>query len=566
MFARGCVKVFGSISICFFIYCFLVMLTVNSAYCQDAQMKAAKPASGDIQGRLKDAQTGEWINGATITINTSPPQTATMGKYGAFAFYGVDVPMYGEKEYTLTIQAKDGDPYLTTEVPVTVKCSDTVAVTIELEPVPLIGNIEGTVKSSPAGVGIIGLGVILLKDGTQVGLSVTDNDGKYYFDDLEPGEYAVATGTEYEFFEHGYTDGVEVVGLKTTIVDFNLRRLMRGSVIDKDTLSNITGATVRIIDQEAESTTDAEGKFELLVEYSGFQWVLVTGDGYNLAVLNINFSDENLPPLDVSLFPIEDPNLPAPGSIAGAVMTPGNLGGAASVIISVFQGSDIVGTKITDRSGQYKFESLQPGTYRVVAFSLIGEQIGERDGIVVESNGLRIVGFTGMPTFQGLIVDSGTGDPLSGATVMEMPSGLTSTTEPDGSSYFDFDTFGHHDFVVSHDGHYTDSFPVTITVENVNDPPTFSLDPVPPGQQTPGTIMGIVTSNMQNVNVKYVTVKLFQGSNVIEETNPQESGLYIFPAVDAGTYSVSAIPPPACTFPTMIVEVNSASMISSMLS
>lgn len=142
---------------------------------------------GTIAGTALD-DGGQPVSGVGVALvqGGSTLRSATTGADGAFQFADVDVGAY-----TLSLTAPPGFQLAAGQanpVGVTVTANSTTNVTLQFEAdLPLMGGVEGSARFQ--GEGVQGATVDLGGAGT--GQTVTDADGDYRFEDLDPGDYTV---------------------------------------------------------------------------------------------------------------------------------------------------------------------------------------------------------------------------------------------------------------------------------------------------------------------------------------------------------------------------------------
>ena len=307
-------------------------------------------------------------------------------------------------------------------------------------------NNNGLFDAGESGIG--GVTVSLLDaNGVPTGLTaVTDADGAYHFEGLEPGTYGVAEQQPAGFFDGldtaGTAGGVaENPGDRITQVvlapgamgaNYNFGELrpasIRGRVhsdLDEDCEldpgeSPIEGVTVYLLnangDRIASTTTDAQGEYvfdnlapgtygvEEMQPDGFFQGGQVVGSAGGLSIVQDRITNIVLTPgtdaVDYNF--CEHP----PASIAGNVYADDNDNGVfdtgesgiGGVTLSLLDasGQPTGQTTVTAADGSYRFDNLEPGTYGVSELQPAGffdgrDAAGSAGG-VAENPGDRITG------------------------------------------------------------------------------------------------------------------------------------------------------------------------------
>jgi len=228
-------------------------------------------------------------------------------------------------------------------------------------------------------------------------------------------------------------------------------------------------------------------------------------------------------------------------SIAGATVSLYN-SNAASVL---------VGTKNTDASGNYEFDSLSAGKYYIVA----SEQgfNTQTDTVTVTTTANATANFqlgtakiTGLPALSGSIKAASTGSVISGATVTLYTSGsvLVSTTQSNAAGYYAFDTVNPGKYIVTAGTNRYAAHSDTVTVvAGSNVTANFQLSNIADLQIA---IQSQVTGG--SIDTAYV---IFDGDTILREI-PTPSG-YVDLQLAEGPHRLQVAAPGFITVDTSII-------------
>ncbi|KAI2514320.1 oxidoreductase [Fragilaria crotonensis] len=390
--------------------------------------------NGAITGTVKD-DNGKPIAGVPIQLQSGGPMptviaTTTTDFNGVYEFTEVEPGSYKVVETNLAAypinvydydttndgDSEDGNKVTDNVVGVTLTPGETDTGNDFVD--SNNGKITGTVKNDNGSP--LSSVLLTLKDSTGVvATTVTNGNGIYVFDNLEPGIYTVVETNPVEYpanlLDQDFTNDSDPTDSDTTvdnIIGVTLQpgetddgnnfvdsdnASISGSVKDdsqtplvgvKISLSNSTGVV-------ATTLTDAGGLYEFTGLEPGPYTVTETNpDGYKTDISDGDTSfdgdatDGVLTPPDnaisVTLMPSEadanndfvDSNK---GSISGRVVDD-KLNPLAAVILSLNQGTTTVATTVTAADGSYKFTGVAPGDYSVIEINPDGYPSNVRDG------------------------------------------------------------------------------------------------------------------------------------------------------------------------------------------
>ena len=387
----------------------------------------------------------------------------------------------------------------------------------EEPPSSIAGNVFADVdEDCVRDAGEIGIGGVVVRlldgDGREVARTTTDADGRYRFDGLTAGDYTVIEEQPDGFLHGGQRAGsgggddsvADVISdirlsAGTTLVNYDFCEVepgsIRGTVIadrDGDCVQDpdeagIAGVTITLYDDADEivavTQTDADGNYFFEGLAPGRYRIVETqpedfldgdespGTGNGWVIANDQLGLDLAP--GESLVEYDFCEIP-PGSISGSVIADrdGDCirdpedGPIQGVEIVLYDDTDaIVSRTMTDAAGEYRFDNLPPGRYRIVevqpeAFLDGDESPGTGNGWVIANDELGVVlsageilvdydfceippasigGHVWVDVDTDRIFDDGE-EPLPGVIVELIHNGdriATTTTDVDGGYRFD---------------------------------------------------------------------------------------------------------------------------------
>lgn len=345
---------------------------------------ALQPNPGIISGTVTNAVTAAPIASATISVFSGSAfiESTLTDSNGNYLLPGL-----APGHYTLVTQAAN---FQSDAVGATVASNSTTTVNFLLSPES--GSISGKVTNSVTTNPIPNATVEVLNGPILIASALTDPSGNYSIPNLEQNTYTVmakASGFSQK------SQSITVNANQTTTANFALDPTpgtIAGTVTDALTTNPIPSATVRIFQGTtfiAFDLTDVNGSYSIPDLAPGNYFVVASADGYQTKV-SAKTVITGL--TTIANFALDS----SPGAIEGRVVE--SCGGTPihGALITVTDGSTIVGFDLSDVNGNYFISGLAPGNYTVTAAKknfLIGNSPA-----TVTANATTIVNFSLQPT------------------------------------------------------------------------------------------------------------------------------------------------------------------------
>lgn len=400
-----------------------------------------EPDEGTLQGTVTDTD-GNALANVLVSCGDFSTSTDENGEY--------EIDEIPEGSYTVTFTLQD---YIPVELYAEITGGETTTLdaTLQEDQQPVYGSIKGRVVD-PQYNGISGATVSYEFQGQAGSSTTTDSNGFFTFQNLDPGVYTVSASKDgYD----GMSSDVNVTAGEQVEVEITLTPVVTptgsiaGTVKDGDgnVLSGVTvsaGGTT--------TTTDSQGQYTISDLDPGSYTVNFTKDGYNSVVLYADVVSGSTTTLNATL---EKEDEPTTGMIEGKVIDM-NGDGIANASVSFARRIGTSSTTTTDSKGNFSFQDVTPGDYRVTA-SKTGYITNYVDITVNagQTSTCQIV-LPGEPTptgsIEGTVTDTD-GNPLQG--VLVNAGSYSTTTDVNGDyALSDVDT-GTYTVTFSRDGYHS---------------------------------------------------------------------------------------------------------------
>lgn len=317
----------------------------------------------------------------------------------------------------------DGDPY------VTALALRALAAAAEILPPSTTGQVSGTVAELASGEAIAGAQVLV--SGPQAATLLTDGNGAFASQGLDPGTYSIQVSKAgYASASASATVSAGVTTLLGTIrlAVASTTAIVRGTVRDGVTGQTLTGATVAIVGG-ASAQTDADGRYEIAGILPGSISLTVSMAGYQTVSASATVAGGLAYTLSPSLYP---PGQGADTSIKGKVVdraTAGPIAGAAIRAGTL--------TAASSATGDFQLEGLAAGAISI-EITAAGYSTYTLSGTIAPGvNDLGVLQLDRQQaptaTVSGRVFDNANNLPVGGATVRVLSNTLATATNSNGN-------------------------------------------------------------------------------------------------------------------------------------
>ena len=283
------------------------------------------------------------------------------GEHGEFRF-----PEVPDGTYMMRVTA---DGYHGHREVVRVRAGEITRVRVMLAPI-LPGRLEGFVYGEEwvgGPIHPVGNALVVLWNPDVILWTRTDRSGGFSFEDVPQGEYVLYVYAD-EYFPHkepvriaeGQTTHIRVI-LTPVMEQGSIRGTLYGEEFPSGRLVPILGATIRLVNHGGsfDATTNEHGEFQIENVPEGDYVLYVRAGGWQPHREKVTIRGGEVTYTRIILRPI-----PTYGALTGVVRERGGdfLPGPAKVTLA---GAWYMETAITDRSGNFAFDKVPAGVYRL---------------------------------------------------------------------------------------------------------------------------------------------------------------------------------------------------------
>ena len=268
-----------------------------------------EPEDGEIVGEVTDADSGDPLEGAEVTLSGDADMTASTDGDGTYGFGALE-----PGDYTVTANADGFEP---AEGTAEIVDGDTVTVDLTLDAELTTGSLHGDVTDADTGEAIEDVRVSFGESSA----TSTDDEGYYRTGGIDVGTYTLTF--EADGYETVTVEDVDIAAGEFTRVDVVLDAVeaddpddadepdptpelevgtVAGTVTDTDG-EPVGGATVTI--NGSDTTTGADGSYEIDELDAGTYDVTVVADGYAHGTADADVSAGDTTTVDVVLDAVE---------------------------------------------------------------------------------------------------------------------------------------------------------------------------------------------------------------------------------------------------------------------
>lgn len=388
---------------------------------------SSNPTTGVLKGTLTDAESGQPIEGATVTFSGASAGEALTASDGTFLFPDV---VAGDIAISFS---KAGYYPIAGDVPVVAGAVlffdiQMTAIPSELTTASIMGRIVDGDTSQP----LSGVTVTLRND--PLVTTSTDAAGGFTLSELPP------VTLEIDFSMAGYADTAVRLDLQAGFVA-NLGTIplysnpstgtVRGVITDAAAGQPLSGVTVTLSGAfQQVTTTAADGSYAFVGVSPGSVTTTVTKDGYyevaatgEVAAGSVLFFNPQL---------VVAPPKSSTGILTGSVIDAMTRQPIAGAIVAL-EGRSSAGT---DENGVFSLEGITPGAYPVI-ISAVGHVTVHytamiSEGVTTDMHAIYLTPLLSETTVEGMVVNAQDGTPIKGAEVILVGTNLVDTTDLEG--------------------------------------------------------------------------------------------------------------------------------------
>ncbi|QHE62502.1 hypothetical protein FHE72_16855 [Rossellomorea vietnamensis] len=488
---------------------------------------ALVPQPSTITGNVSN---GGAINNATVQLLNNAGTvvaTTTTNISGNYSFTNVTPGLYNVSVVAAGFQSQ------TKAVMTEPNQASVVNFTLVANP----GAISGTVRDASTTNAIPFANLELLDShGVLIATTTADGSGQYTFNNLAPGTYQVRS------FAANYSSTTVssiVTAGNTTITNLFLDPnpgSIQGTVIDADTMTAISGASVQAVNNQnvvvASTTSNGSGQYSFTSLTPGSYSLIFTANGYATQTLGAIVVSNTVTIVDASLSRLA-------GALVGTIQDP-NSAAIPGATVTVFQNNIQISTVVTDANGQYMVPGLPPGSYSVVVSA--PNYTTETVAAMIESGQTTTLNVTlneNPGTLTGFVRDTNSNPIAGGSVTVQISTGTgiivaTTVTAPDGSYTVQNLAPGNYIVIAAATNYQAATQGVTIA-SNATSVVNFNL------ASDPGSIAGNVTNAQTGTPIigANVQVRVVDSSGaVIATALTDNNGQYAVNGLAPGVYTV----------------------------
>ncbi|GAB1765757.1 carboxypeptidase regulatory-like domain-containing protein [Priestia megaterium] len=320
------------------------------------------PQAGSVTGTVRNAQTADPLQGATIQIfDFTRGLVATVvtdqnGQYRADNLApGTYRVIASNQNFGSLVQETD------------VAVNEVTTLNFNLFPNP--GSVEGTVFNQQTGQPLGSVSIVVRQfspAGPVIANSSTNGDGTFTIPHLPPGTYTIIATLPNFGIQAAST---QVFSNQTAAVQLALPPnpgTVQGVVTSAETGEPLFNTLVRVVNTDNVVVgivqTDINGRYSVQNLAPGTYTLIIVNPDFQRQTVGFAIASGQTTTINV---PLQS----NPGSIVG-IVTSAQTGlplVGATVQIFPSQGLISIGNTVTDENGQYRFISIQPGSYTVSA-------------------------------------------------------------------------------------------------------------------------------------------------------------------------------------------------------
>ncbi|WWB87080.1 carboxypeptidase regulatory-like domain-containing protein [Priestia aryabhattai] len=491
------------------------------------------PQAGLVTGAVRNAQTADLLQGATIQIfdfTRGLVATVVTDQNGQ---YRADNLAPGTYRIIASTQ-NFGSLVQETDVAV----NEVTTLNFNLSPNP--GSVEGTVFNQQTGEPLGNVSIVVRQfspAGPVIANSSTNGNGTFTIPHLPPGTYTVIATLSTFGTQSAST---QVFSNETAAVQLSLPPnpgAAQGFVTNAETGEPLFNTLVRIVDTDnvvvGTVQTDINGRYSIQNISPGTYTLIIINPDFQRQTVGCAIKSGQTTTINVSL-------QSNPGSIVG-IVTSAQTGlplVGATVQIFPYQGLISIGNTVTDENGRYRFISIQPGSYTVSANATNFARTSSGASVLATTQSTVNLSLQSNPaSMSGQIVDQD-GNPISNASIRVIDQSETvlgtGISGSDGRYTVQGLPPGNRNIVVSAAGFSTATSGITLLLGESRLDVNFTL------VANPGILTGTVIDANTNAPLVGVNVVVRNLLGIIVSSGfSNVDGRYTIQNLTPGQYTVS---------------------------
>ena len=395
----------------------------------------------------------------------------------------------------------------------------------------------------------------------EVDTTISEVDGSYVFEELQPGTYTVQVTPPGDYASCGTTSQTVTLLCEQDAVvpDFCFcpplivcEPKIVGKVKCPNNQQPIPGITIKAYNKNnqviGQAVTVADGSYSIKLTQTGQVTVkMIVPSGYGpcgdtSVCLKLSCDDKKT--INFCLCP---PCVP--GSVKGQVKCSSTGSPIGGVTVKAYQGSKVKGSAVTGSDGKYTIANLAPGSYTIKLSVPSGYRSCASTSACVKvgCGSTKTINFCVCPpcsgTISGKVKCTSTGNYLSGITVKAYLNGKekgSAVTDSSGKYTISNLPEGSYTVKLTVPGGYSSCGQTSACVSvrcGKSNTVDFCLCPPCSGAKVTGTVKCPSTGQ----NLSGVTVKVYDGAKLKGSATTGSDGKYTISNVPAGKYTVQVI-------------------------
>ena len=376
------------------------------------------PTPASLSGTVKDVTSNTPISNATVQLKNGNQVAyeTTTNNTGDYSIQNIQAGTY------LLVTAKSG--YLPAEESITLNAGQSVTgENISLSPQQVNGSLSGKIRNANTN-NPVATAVIQLLNGNQVSYEVTSNaSGNYSFQNVQAGTYSLRVSKGgYETTEKNVSlaAGQSITGRDIILTPVSTSGSLSGTIRDANTNNPVATAVVQLLNGNQvsyEVTSNASGNYSFQNVQAGTYNLRVSKDGYETTEKDVSLAaGQSITGRDIILTPVS-----TSGSLSGTIRDANTNNLVATAAVQLLNGNQVAYETTSNASGNYSFQNVQAGPYRLRVskggYETTEENASLAAGQSITGRDVILTPIPGGSSLSGTVVKAGTNNPIASAAV-----------------------------------------------------------------------------------------------------------------------------------------------------